>query len=180
MRTLFYLTSEHWSGSAHAFAIAARGIAATGEPVTVACRAGSSAEHAFVGEGLDVIALPTSGSVGPDAWRLRTVLKEKFIEVVFLHSEREQLVASSAMRLAERGAIIRRVPAGGSVTIGRTGRFAGRMVTSLLLFASEEDRSRAAAGDRGFLAPLGVDVRRLENARSASREMLVVKDATHS
>src|SRR5258708_6102869 len=178
MRTLFYLTSEHWSGSAHAFAIAARGIAATGEPVTVACRAGSSAEHAFVGEGLDVIALPTSGSVGPDAWRLRTVLKERFIEVVFLHSEREQLVASSAMRLAERGAVIRRIPVGGIVSTGRGARLAEKMATSRLLFSTPMDLARADVGDRGLLAPLGVDVEKADEMRMTSRGTLGVEPGT--
>lgn len=178
MRTLFYHMATHWSGSSRAFAVAARGLAAEGAAVTVVCRAGGAPQEAFAGEGLDVVAVQSSGSIGPDAWRLRTVLKEKFIEVVFLHTEREQLIASSAMRLAERGAVIRRIPANGSATSGRSGKVAGRMATSLLLFATEADRARSGGGDRTFIAPLGVDVTKVQGARAASREMLGFTDAT--
>jgi glycosyltransferase involved in cell wall biosynthesis len=106
------------------------------------------------------------------------VLKEKFIEVVFLHTEREHLVASSAMRLAERGAVIRRVPAGCIANVGRTGTFAGKMATSLLLFTTDADRARSGGGDRSLVAPLGVDVEEVKDARDASRAMLGFTDAT--
>ncbi len=178
MRALFYHTATHWSGASRAFAVAARGLAAQGAAVTVVCRAGGTTEQGFLREGLDVVAVQTTGSIGPDAWRLRAVLKEKFIEVVFLHTEREHLVASSAMRLAERGAVIRRIPAGARASSGRSGKMAGKMATSLLLFATEADRARSGGGDRMFVAPLGVDVTKVETARAASREMLGFTDAT--
>src|SRR6266550_6667268 len=99
MRALFYHTATHWSGSARAFAVAARGLATEGATVAVVSRAGAAPEKVFQQEGLEIVSIPASDSVSRDAWRLRTVLKEKFIEVVFLHSEREHLAASSAMRL---------------------------------------------------------------------------------
>jgi glycosyltransferase involved in cell wall biosynthesis len=178
MRCLFYHTAPGWSGSARAFAVAARGLAARGEPVTVVCRADSPAEQAFAREGLDVVPLPVSGTASRDAWRLRAVLKEKFVEAVFLHTEREQLVASSAMRLAERGAVIRRIPVDGSVGLGRASRLAGRMATARLLFSSEADRVRAGADAHAFVAPLGVDVARADGARAAARDTLGVEEAT--
>ena len=172
MRTLFYYTSQTWSGSARAFAVAARGLAARGEPVSVVCCVDSAAEQAFAREGLEVVALPPGGSVTGDAWRLRKVLREKFVEVVFLHTEREQLVASSAMRLAERGAVIRRVPAGLVASDGRSGQLAGKMASSRLLFSTDADRARTVGGDRGFVAPLGVDVTRVDGIRAAARTTL--------
>ncbi|MEO8622013.1 MAG: glycosyltransferase [bacterium] len=178
MRTLFYYTSMHWTGSARAFAIAARGIAARGEPVTVVCREGSKAEAGFVQEGLDVILVAPTTAVTSDAWRLRTVLKERFIEVVFLHTEREHLVASSAMRLAERGAVIRRVPAGGSAAIGSSGKFADRMATSRTLFTIASDGERAGLRDRTLIAPLGVDVTKVQDARAETRRMLGMSEET--
>ncbi len=177
MRALFYHTGQFWSGAARAFAVAARGFVEQGATVTVVCRAGSGPERGFEREGLDIVAVPDGGSVGAEAWRLRTILKDRFIEVVFLHSEREHLVASSAMRLAERGGVIRRVPAGSSALAGKSGRIAGRMATSRLLFASEADRARAGT-DRDFIAPLGVDVGRVQDARAASRAMLNATDET--
>ena len=178
MRALFYHAAKEWSGRSRAFVIAAHGLTASGATVTVVCRADSAAEQSFASQGLDVVSLPISDSVSRDAWRLRTVLKERFVEVVFLHSEWEQLVASSAMRLAERGAVIRRVPAGGVAAAGRGGRLAARMATSRLLFSTEMDRARANVGDRGFLAPLGVDIAKADSMRMTSRGTLGVEPGT--
>ena len=63
MRALFYYTAHRWTGSARAFAVAARGLAAQGEPVTVVCCADTPAEQAFAREGIEVVGAP--------AWRLR-------------------------------------------------------------------------------------------------------------
>lgn len=169
MRTLFYYTAREYGGSARAFATAARGLAARGEPVTIACRAGTPAEQSFARCGVDVVALPDGAALGRDTWRLRAVLKERFVEVVFLHTEREHLTASSALRLAERGAVVRRVPAGLAVGGGRRGAMADRMASSRYLFTTEADRARSRVAERAFVAPLGVDVgasRRVE-ARAA-------------
>jgi glycosyltransferase involved in cell wall biosynthesis len=178
MRTLFYHSSPFWTGSSRAFAVAARGLAARGDPVTVACRQGSMAERGFAQEGLDIVPVPPAATVARDAWRLRAILKEKFIEVVFLHTEREHLVASSAMRLAERGALIRRIPAGGNATSGQSGKFANRIATSRILFATESDRERSGLGERAMIAPLGVDVAKVQNARGDARNMLGMTDLT--
>jgi glycosyltransferase involved in cell wall biosynthesis len=113
-----------------------------------------------------------------DAWRLRAVLKEKFTEVVFLHTEREQLVASSAMRLAARGAIVRRIPTGCAVGAGRGARLASRLASVRLLFSTEEERARAGAESDGYVAPLGVDLERLDAERAASRSTLGVEPGT--
>ena len=174
MRTLFYYTAQGWSGSARAFAVAARGLAARGEPVTVACCADSAAEQSFAREGIEVVTLPPGGSVAGDAWRLRNVLREKFVEVVFLHTEREQLVASSAMRMAERGAIIRRIPAGLIATNGRASTLSGRLASSRLLFSTEADRARTPGAQGEFVAPLGVDVSKVDGIRAAARTSLGV------
>jgi len=152
--------------------MAARGLAARGEPVTVACCADTPAEQSFAREGIEVVALPPDGTVAGDAFRLRNVLREKFVEVVFLHTEREQLVASSAMRMAERGAIIRRIPAGLIAARGRASRLAGRFASSRLLFATEEDRSRTPNAAGEFVAPLGVDVAKVDGVRATARTSL--------
>ncbi|MES2178472.1 MAG: glycosyltransferase [Gemmatimonadota bacterium] len=178
MRVLFYHSSPHWTGSARAFAMAARGLGRLGVPVTVVCQQDTSAERGFIAAEVDVVRMPIGGSVTGDAWRLRKVLKDRFIEVVFLHTEREQLVASSAMRLAERGAVIRRISAGATVKEGRSGIVFGRVTTTRLLFSTEPDRARSHIATAAFVAPLGVDVAPVENARAESRALLNVSDET--
>ena len=178
MRVLFYHTAREWSGSSRAFAVAARGLTDKGATVTVVCRADSTAEQAFASQGLDVVPLPITDSVSRDAWRLRPVLKERFVEVVFLHSEREQLVASSAMRMAERGAVIRRIPAGAAEAARRGSRLATRMAASRLLFSTDMDRANAGAVDGAFVAPLAVDVEKADEMRMTSRGTLGVEPGT--
>jgi hypothetical protein len=178
MRILFYHTAGDWSGGSRAFAVAAQGFVARGDTVTVACRTDSAAEQAFASQGLDVVSFPIAGSTSRDAWRLRPVLKERAIDVAFVHTEAEQLVASSAMRFAGRGTVIRRVPAGGIPATGRGTRIAARMATSRLLFSTEMDRERAGAGEDAFLAPLGVDVQKADEMRMTSRGTLGVEPGT--
>ena len=172
MRALFYYTAHGWSGSARAFAVAAQGLATRGEPVTVVCCADSPAEQSFAREGVEVVTLPPDGTVSGDAWRLRRVLRERFAEVVFLHTEREQLIASSAMRMAERGAVIRRVPAGLVAANGRSTQLAGRLASATLLFTTEADRARTPGASSAFVAPLGVDVSKVDGIRAAARTSL--------
>jgi hypothetical protein len=174
VRALFYYTAQGWSGSARAFAVAARGLAARGQPVTVACCADTPAEQSFAREGIEVVTLPPGGSVAGDAWRLRNVLRERFVEVVFLHTEREQLVASSAMRMAERGAIIRRIPAGLIAMNGRGSSLSERLASSRLLFTTEADRARTPGAQGEFVAPLGVDVTKVDGIRAQARTSLGV------
>jgi hypothetical protein len=106
------------------------------------------------------------------------VLKERGVEVIFLHTEAEQLVASSAMRLGARGVVIRRVPPGGVVTAGRGARLAARMASSRLLFSTEMDRERAGAGEQAFLAPIGVDGQKADQMRMTARGTLGVEPGT--
>jgi hypothetical protein len=178
VRALFYYTANRWTGSARAFAVAARGLAAQGEPVTVACCADTPVEQSFAREGIEVVALPPGGSVAGDAWRLRKVLRERFVEVVFLHTEREQLIASTAMRMAERGAVIRRVPAGQMASAGGSSKLGARMASARLLFATEADRARTKGAANDFVAPLGVDVTRVDGLRAAARTSLGIEVET--
>src|SRR5688572_2809443 len=71
--------------------------------------------------------------------RLRQVLSENFVEVAFVHTEREHLVASLATRLAERGAVVRRIPAGGRFTQGIPGRLGVRLAATGFLFTTQPD-----------------------------------------
>ncbi len=178
MRVAFYHAASEWSGASRAFAVGARGLAAEGSTVTVVCRADSPAEQSFAALGIDVEPIEISDSVSRDAWRLRTVFKERLVDVVFLHTDHEHLVAASAMRLAERGALIRRVPAGGTGSVGKGAKLAGRMAPSRLLFSTETDRSRAGDGERAFLAPLSVDVEHADEMRMTSRGNLGVEPGT--
>lgn len=161
MRVLFYDSSDDRAGSARAFLSAARVLARRDHQVTLACSTSTEMEAQAAAAGVDVVSLPAAGSAPRDAWRLREVLKEKAVEAVFVQSERDQLAVSGAMRLAQRGAVIRRVGAGAGFEASRTGRFASMMATARVMFSSRAEADVARANGlklEAVVAPLGIDV----------------------
>lgn len=175
MRVLFLHTQREWSGSARVFSAAARGLAGRGHEVTMVCTADCTVQERLSREGADVVVLPPDGTVAGDAWRLRTVLQERSTEVVFVHSEREQLAAGGAMRFAERGGVFRRVAEGDAFAVHGAGRWAGRMASTGIIFASEAEREQAKETSASFplgaiVAPTGVDVARYDAVQPVARQ----------
>ena len=168
MRALFYMGDNRWSGSARAFFVAARGLLARGHQVTVACCGGSRLEHRAHDANIETVLINAPESTTGSAWDLRRVLRERFVEVVFVHSERDQLIVSSAMRLAERGGVIRRVPAFNGLELQRIGKIALRIASAGLLVSTERelrDIDGAGWAIPPAVAPLGVDVAAYESVR---------------
>src|SRR5687767_8674271 len=157
MRVLFYYSSRHWSGSARSFAAAAAGLAPRGYQVTYVCHEESQVERRLSYGGYEVVALPMGGTWVADALRLRQVLSENFVEVAFVHTEREHLVASLATRLAERGAVVRRIPAGGRFTQGIPGRLGVRLAATGFLFTTQPDLP-VVPPMVGVLEPMSADL----------------------
>jgi glycosyltransferase involved in cell wall biosynthesis len=62
--------------------------------------------------------------------------------------------------------------------LSRTGKLAGKLSETRLLFTSEADRARASNDVQSFVAPVGVDISRVEGARARARERLGIKDDT--
>ncbi len=180
MRTLFYIGDETWTGCARTFVTAARGLAGRGHQVVVACCGGSAVHQRASEAGLDTVPIAADANVASDAWWLRRVLQERFVEVAFVHTEREQFVVSSAMRLAERGAVIRRVQPFQPLTAGTTARLAGRMATSGILFSVAADARRAEAAGLALpwtVAPVGLDAAEYDAVRPVPRGDLGVPGA---
>lgn len=173
MRLLFLHTGNDWAGTARAFAVAARGLAARGHQTTFACVAGSVVEARATAAGLDVLSLPPATSGARDTWRLRGVLQERTPDAIFVHTEREQLVVSSAIRLTSQRRVIRRISAGAAFESGRASRIASRLASVTALFNSEQERRNAASAGLSVpsaVAPLGVDVTAYDDVRPAPRE----------
>jgi glycosyltransferase involved in cell wall biosynthesis len=91
-----------------------------------------------------------------ESLRLRQVLLEHYVEVVFAHSEREQLVASLAIRLAERAALVRRIPAGAKLGRGPEAKLGERLAATGYLFTTEPSGSNGQV--RGAFEPVAADV----------------------
>ena len=159
MHVCFYLTDSHWSGRARAFADAARALDGRGVQCTIVCAHGELAA-ALRACGHEVVAFRPASGVLRSAWHLSALLRSRDIDVVFVHQEREQLVAALAVRTAGRGAVIRRVPAMRAVHGSRGSWLVERLVHAGHLFAFDDDLRSAAPGRTQLepvLAPPAID-----------------------
>src|SRR5690606_19399762 len=100
-------------------------------------RAESAVEERFAIEGLDVASIPPDAGSVDEVKRLRQVIRDYFVEVVLVTSAHEHRVASMAMRLAGRGAILRRMKSGERATGWLADRLSARTAPSGWLFTSE-------------------------------------------
>jgi len=173
MRILFYSQSPEWNGSARALAAAARGMSERGHNVTVVCPPESALEQHLEFGAYEVVSLSRMLPWPLVAMRLRKLLHDRFIQVVVVNGDREQLIAAVAARLAERAAVLRRVATGQRMRQSRFERLAFRYAPTGLVFSSEEDRRNAppTALTRfpAAVVPLGVNAHAYDAIRPASR-----------
>jgi glycosyl transferase family 1 len=173
LRVLFYYANAEWSGSARAFASAAVAMAGRGYQCTFVCRADSHVEDRLTPSverlpGVELTPIPLGGPWMHESLRLRQVLLEHYVEVVFVHSEREQLVASLAIRLAERAALVRRVPAGLKLARGPEAKLGERLAATGYLYTTEPSGTNGSTPRGAFepvAADLGVSVEALDQVR---------------
>lgn len=182
MRILFLHCAREWSGTARAFAVAARGLAARGYDVSFLAEPDSIVEQsasriASVASRLggsdpiapkdvapfDVVQFSCDGFWFGAAWRLRRTFRQWDVDVVFVHTEREHLVAATACWLGRNGVIVRRTPASCELMMRGEGKLGTLFRKTTYLFASESDARSASLPRRApkpSVALLGVDVTR--------------------
>ena len=151
-------------------------MAGRGYQCTYVCRADSPVEDHLTPSaerlpGVELTPVPLGGPWMHESLRLRQVLLEHYVEVVFVHSEREQLVASLAIRLAERAALVRRIPAGIKLARGTEARLGERLAATGYLYTTEQSGSNGSAPHGAFepvAADVGVSVEAIEQVRPLS------------
>jgi glycosyltransferase involved in cell wall biosynthesis len=179
MRVLFLVSDGNWSARARAFVLAARGLRAKGHEVLIACESQCPVQVRVAESEVPVIALEPDASSAGDTLQLRKALQEKAVDVVFVHTEDEMLVASSAVRLGRgAGAVIRRIAPFDVVNAGKGARFATRIAPTGLLFTTEADRAASDPGRHRIpssVAPLGVDIAEHEGAEAVNKASLAAQ-----
>jgi glycosyltransferase involved in cell wall biosynthesis len=172
VRILFYTEDRSWTGSVRAFAAAARGLEARGHQIIYACPPESEAAHFLPSPTCEVVPLRPEHSIMAAAFRLRAVITRRFVEVVFVCGDREQVVAATAAWLADRASVVRRLPFGAPFQLSRQGRFALRLAATGFAFGTEDEAHAAPrpAPTRfePAVVPLGVDVQRYDPERRAA------------
>jgi glycosyltransferase involved in cell wall biosynthesis len=190
---LFLHCTREFTGTARAFAVAARGLAARGHTVrflaepdssveqaatriaTVASRLGGTAPDAqHEVAAFEVVQFACEGFWFSAAWRLRHLFRHWDADVVFVTTEREHLIASVACWLGRRGSIVRRTPAGCLLDMRGSGKFAAWLTRTSYLFADANDLRVAKLPRKAGpseVAMLGVDTTRYpERSNGASPE----------
>lgn len=182
MRILFLHCAREWSGTARAFAVAARGLAARGYNVTFLAEPHSSVEQstsrmATVASRIggddpvapkkdiapfEVSAFSSDGLWLGAAWRLRHLFRRWDVDVVLVHTDREHLIAAFACWLGRRGKVLRRNPAGTQLSMTATAKIARWLCDTTYLFASDVDvrKAQLPKGAKISVARLGVDASR--------------------
>ena len=192
MRILFLHCEKDWSGTARAFAVAARGLAARGHEVTFLAEPHSNVEQSAarmanvaskIGGAdpvaardvapFEVLPFTCDGTWIAAAFRLRRLFRRWDADVVFVHSEREHLIAATACWLGKRGTVVRRAQTGSSMVVGTSGQLANWLSGTTYLFSSEVEKKAArlpGKNARTAIARLGVDVSRYPDRSVALQE----------
>jgi glycosyltransferase involved in cell wall biosynthesis len=173
MGVLFLVSDGGWSARARAFVTAARGLKARGHDVAIACESQCPVQVRAAADEVPIVGLEPDASAAGDTWQLRRTVQEREIDVVFVHTDEEQVVASTASRLG-RGSgvkVIRRVPPFDVVNQGHAARFATRLSPTGFLFSTEADRKAAniSAAVPSAVAPLSIDPSEHERVRAAAK-----------
>ncbi len=179
MRALLLVSDGEWSARARAFVLAARGLAARGHDVVVACASDCPIQVRLARMQLPVVTLRPNASTAGDALLLRRAFMEREVDVVFVHTDTEHLAAGSALRFGRgAGAVIRRVPPFAVAQRGHGARLATRMAASGLLFSTAADRDAADAGGYRLpaaVAPLGLDPAEHDATRAIARSEIGIE-----
>jgi glycosyltransferase involved in cell wall biosynthesis len=176
MRLLFLASDAEWTASTRVFAAAARGLAAKGHEVSIACPPGPvmawlGGQSAGV---VDVIGIDADASGPKGTFDMRRAAKEKSPEVAFVQSVRDQLIMSAGMRFGGGGAVVRRIPAFHDLD-DEPGAIASRVAPAGIIVTTEE-QSRALPAGRWpippAVVPLGVDPAAHDRVDAVSRDAL--------
>lgn len=192
MRILFLHSAREWSGTARAFAVAARGLAARGYNVTFLAEPHSNVEQSTSrmanvasrtgGEDpasptnvapFEVVAFSGFGNWFAAARRLRHLFRRWEADVVMVHTEQEHMIAAVACWFGRKGRVVRRTPANCQLAMGGKGKFANWLTKTTYLFSSEEDARLAILprkADRTIIARLGVDTSRYPDRTATTQE----------
>ncbi|HEX3533869.1 MAG TPA: glycosyltransferase family 4 protein [Gemmatimonadaceae bacterium] len=174
MHVLFLHTAREWSGTARLFSRAARGISERGAKVTLLVtpdsnvhlavsprRAPNQPRHTPIPEPFEIIPFATEGGFFSAARRLKKIFRRWDADAIFVTTDREHLIASTACWLTRGGAVVRWTPAGKKLEMEFAGKLAAWLRKTSYLFASETDR-RASNIPKNAIesgsAEIGVDI----------------------
>lgn len=156
MQLVFVCESGQWTGAARVFTTVAHALASRGHDTTLVSPPES--EVARIGVRSAARQMPLGEEGEPGGWKdLLAVLEERGSDAVFVHTDAEQLMAARALKKLGRGALVRRIGAGGVAADTRTRRRAEKIWPTRYLYTTESPPSGHAAPS-GALTPVRVEL----------------------
>lgn len=176
MNVLFFVSDVGWTARARIFTLAAQGMATRGYDVSIACPAGPIIER-IDSNVVDVVRIDPQANAALGTFDFRRVAQERSLDVVFVHSSREQLMVGSGLRLAKGGRVVRRL---GMFESGEddAGMLTARVAPARYVVSTNaEAAAMINSGSRSpFVAPLGVDMATADAVAPLDRRELHLRD----
>jgi glycosyltransferase involved in cell wall biosynthesis len=175
MRVLFFISETGWTARARIFTAAARGLAARGHEVSVACPPGPVVDR-IDGKSIGIVRIDPGANAALGTFDFRRVAQERSLDVAFVHSTREQLMVGSGLRFARGGRVVRRL--GLFDALDDESTLTARIAPARMLVSTNAEAAMMinAGSPPPFVAPLGVDVAAAEALAPLDRRSLHLRD----
>lgn len=180
MRLLFFIGDADWTARARVFAAAAPGLVARGHEVTVACPPGPVIDR-LDPKKVGIVRIDPHANAAVGSFDFRRVAQERSLDVVFVHTAREQLVVGSGMRFGGGGAVLRRLPMFKPLD-DEPGAVTATVAPAGIIVATEAQATtlpRNRSPIPTAVVPLGVDASAADSIAAVDRRSLHLRsDAT--
>ena len=158
MHVHFFIGDAGWTARARIFTAAAHGLASRGHEVSVACPPGPIIDR-IDSKAIGVVRIDPAANAALGTFDFRRVAQERSLDVVFVHTAREQFIVGSGLRFARGGQVLRRLGMF-EPRESEPGLIAARMAPARLVVSTNAEAAGIinAGGQAPFVAPLGQDV----------------------
>ena len=176
MHVQFFIGDADWSARARIFTMAAHGLAARGHEVSVACPPGPIIDRIDASQ-VDIVRIDPQANAAFGTFDFRRVAQERSLDVVFVHTPREQLIVGSGFRFGKGGQVLRRVGIF-EPREGEPGLIAARMAPARFIVTTNAESAAIinAGAPQPFVVPIGVDVSHADAVQPLDRRGLHLRD----
>jgi glycosyltransferase involved in cell wall biosynthesis len=176
MRVLFFVGESDWTARARIFTMAAHGLAARGYEVSLACPPGPIIDR-IDAKAVNVVRIDPAANAALGTFDFRRVAQERSLDMVFVHTAREQLMVGSGLRLAGGGQVVRRL---GMFEARRDepGLFTSRLAPAQIAVSTNAEAATVinAGAPAPVVIPLGADAQAAEAVAPLERRALHLRD----
>jgi glycosyltransferase involved in cell wall biosynthesis len=176
MNVLFFVGDSEWTARARIFTAAAHGLAARGHEIALACPPGPIIDRVDT-SAVDIVRIDPGVNTALGTFDFRRVAQERSLEVVFVHTAREQLIVGSGLRFGKGGRVLRRLGMF-EARDDEPGLITSRLAPAQIVVSTNGEAATVinAGAAPPFVAPLGVDVRAADSIEPMNRRDLHLRD----